>query len=128
MIGARLKPPLWKDGDMDLNQVWTILNSPQAVVLVAGAVLWGLNRIYSKKPLWEQFEGTIIAGIKFAEKKIPADTENKGAAKLDAALKYIVSVYEEVRGKSPSRKVLNELTEGVKKTHAVLEAAGNLKK
>ncbi|MFQ5419717.1 MAG: hypothetical protein ACE5EY_05075, partial [Anaerolineae bacterium] len=51
---------------------------------------------------WAAFEGAIISGVKFAEKQVPDGTPNKGRARLDAALKYVLKVYEEAKGRKPS--------------------------
>ncbi len=107
--------------------VWTAINSPTGVVAMAGALLWGLNRLYAAKPLWRNFEGAIISGIKMAEKEIPAGTTNKGLAKLDTALGYVLKVYEETNRKRASSKVVAQIKEGIQITHNQLEATGTLK-
>ena len=109
-----------------LKLVWEALNSPAGIALLAGALIWALNYIYGKKPSWEKFEGAIVSGIKLAEKSVPDGTENKGLARLDAALKYVIKVYEEAKGKKPSAKTVADLKEGIQLTHDKLEAAGTL--
>ena len=109
------------------EQLWTLLNSPAGITLVAGALLWGLNRLYAAKPGWADYEGTIVAGVKWAEKQIPNDSPNKSLAKLDAALRYVVKVYTEARGKEPDKKTVAELKEGIHLVHDQLEAKGTLK-
>ncbi len=111
-----------------MEQILLYLNSPIAITAVAALALFGLNRLYSKQPLWKKYEGTIVAAIKFAEKKIPDDTENKSLAKLDDALEYVLAVYAKVNAKRPSAKIEHELREGITLTHEVLEKRGSLRK
>jgi len=109
------------------NLVWTALNTPVGITVTAGVFLWLLNRLYASKPGWASYEGAIISGVKFAEKEIPDGTPNKGLFRLDAALKYVLKVYEEAHGKRASAKVAAEIKEGIQITHDKLEAAGTLK-
>ena len=107
---------------------WDVINSPAVIALLAGGLLWLLNKLYAAKPAWQAFEGTIIAAVKWAEKEIPDDTPNKALNRLNAALNYVVKVYEESRGKPADAKVKAELREGIQIVHAELEASGNLDK
>ena len=109
-----------------LEVLWAALNSPAGIAAMAGLVLYLLNRLYAARPAWRQFEGTIIAAVKFAEKHIPDDAANKSLKRLDAALRYVLRVYEEVRGREPTRRELAELREGIQVKHAELEASGGL--
>ena len=109
-----------------LAMVWAAVNSPLGIAVVAAVALWALNRLYAARPEWAKYEGAIISAVKFAEKQIPDDVENKGLARLDAALKYVVGVYEEIEGKRPSAATTAALKEGIQITHADLEAAGAL--
>jgi len=109
-----------------MTTVWSALNSPAAIAAIAGLMLWLLNRLYAARPTWQAFEGSIIAAVKWAEKEIPDDTPNKALNRLNAALNYVVKVYEEARGKSADAKTKAELREGIQIVHAELEAAGNL--
>ena len=110
------------------NGIWTVLNSPVVVMVLAGGLLWLLNRLYAAKPAWQAFEGTIIAGVKWAEKEIPDDAPNKSLSRLDAALNYVLRVYEEARGKQADTQTQAQLREGIQIVHAELEASGNLDK
>lgn len=118
--------------EMDFNGIvqviWNVLNSPAVIAVLAGGMLWLLNRLYAAKPAWQAFEGTIIAAVKWAEKEIPDDTPNKALNRLNAALNYVVKVYEEARGKRVDAKAKAELREGIQIVHAELEASGNLDK
>ena len=109
-----------------LKLVWEALNTPAGITVMAGLFLWLLNRLYAARPGWAAFEGAIISAVKFAEKEIPDGTPNKGLARLDAALKYVVKVYEEARGRKPSARTVAELKEGIRIVHNELEKAGTL--
>lgn len=110
-----------------LKMLWEAMNTPVGITIMAGGLIWFLNRLYSAKPGWEAFEGAIISAVKFAEKEVPDDTPNKGMARLDAALKYVLKVYEEAKGKKPSAEIVAELKEGIQKVHNQLETSGTLK-
>ena len=118
--------------DMDvtaiLEIVWKVLNSPAVIAVLVGGLLWLLNKLYAAKPAWQALEGTIIAAVKWAEKEIPDDTPNKALSRLNAALNYVVKVYEEARGKPVDAQTKAELCEGIQIVHAELEASGNLDK
>ena len=110
-----------------LTGLWQALNSVPGVVLMAGLLGWLLTRLYSIRPAWEAYEGTIISAIKHAEKAIPDDVPNKGLARLDEALRYVLKVYAEThRGQQPSDALANDLREGIQITHDRLEARGTL--
>jgi hypothetical protein len=106
--------------------IWEVVNTPAGITVVAGILLWIINRARAVLPKWAAFEGTIIAAVKYAEKKIPDNAPNKSAAKLDMALKYVLEVYKMVRGRSPSKKMEAELVQGIQIIHDRVEGAGNL--
>ena len=116
---------------MNIEQIltiaWTALNTPAGITVMAGLILWVINRIYAAKPGWATYEGAIISAVKFAEKAVPDDSPNKGLARLDAALKYVVKVYEQVNGKRASAKTVAHLKEGVQIVHNELEAVGTIR-
>ncbi|MCK9179105.1 MAG: hypothetical protein M0P93_08890 [Candidatus Cloacimonetes bacterium] len=109
-----------------METIFTILNQPVVITLIAGVLLWALNKVYAKKPAWQAFEGSIITGIKWAEKQIPDDSENKSVMKLNAALQYVLNVYKHTEGKRASKAVEAELREGIQIIHAELEGQGSL--
>ena len=109
-----------------LSLLWSIINSPAGIAALAGLILWGLNRLYAAKPLWRQYEGSIIAAVKYAEQAIPDDTPNKSLGRLNAALQYVLKVYQETEGKRASAEQAAVLKEGIQILHADLEANGNL--
>lgn len=108
--------------------VWTVLNSPAVIAALAALVLWALNKLYAKRPAWQAYEGSIIAAVKWAEKEIPDDTPNKAMARLNAAMQYVVRVYEEVNHRRPNETETADLREGVQIVHAELETTGTLAK
>ena len=107
-----------------LQSVWGLLNSPVGIAAIAGIVLWLLNRVYASKPTWQKYEGAIISAIKYAEKQIPDDVANKSLARLDAALRYVLRVYQEANKRSASAKEIAALKDGISVVHNRLEAAG----
>jgi len=109
-----------------LQTVWAALNSPAGITAIAGALLWALNRLYTAKPLWQQYEGTVIAAIRFAEKNIDDETPNAGLAKLDSALQYVLKVYEQSAGRRATQAEIAQFTNGIQVVHNGLEAEGLL--
>ena len=110
-----------------METVWKVLNSPAAIALLATVVLLGLNRLYAKKPLWRQFEGTIISAVKWAEKTIPDDTANRGLARLDVAMNFVIKVFEGVNERRPDAPELAEIKEAIQVTHASLESTEQIR-
>lgn len=110
--------------DLWSGAVWPFLLSPAFVGLIALVIA----RMFAARPLWEKYAGTIIAGIKYAEKQVPDDSPNKSVQRLDAALKYVLRVYEQTKGAAATPAEAQQLAEGIQITHADLEAAGNLDK
>ncbi|MFA5706758.1 MAG: hypothetical protein WDA41_10425 [Candidatus Neomarinimicrobiota bacterium] len=102
--------------------VWTFANSPLGITMAAGLLVWLLNKVYAKQPLWKQYEGTIIAGIKAAEKAIPDKTENKSARRLDEALKYVLAIVTEREKRLVTENEKAAIVEGIQIMHADLEA------
>jgi len=110
-----------------LTGLWQAVNSVPGIMLLAGLLGWLLTRLYAVRPAWEAYEGTIISAIKHAESAIPDDTPNKGVARLDEALRYVLKVYAEThRSRPPSDALTNELREGIQITHDRLEERGTL--
>lgn len=110
-----------------LAAIWSILQSPAVITLLAGGLLALLQRLYTAKPAWAKYEGAIVTGIKLAEKQIPDDTPNRALARADAALRYVITVYTQAKGRAPSAKTLASLRDGIGIVHADLETAGNIK-
>jgi len=108
-----------------LKFAWKVMNSPAGITVFATVVLFIVNKIYARKPLWKKYQGTLIAAVKFAEKEIPDDTPIPSVARLDAALKYALRVIESAEGLLSPEKVV-EVREGLQITHAELEAKGGI--
>jgi len=110
------------------ENVWEAMNSPLGIMVVGALLAWILKRIFLAKPAWKVYEGTIIAAIKEAEKKVSADTDNPGIARLNTALQYVLKVYGNNEGKAATPKIQAELREAIGVKHAQLEKDGNLAK
>ena len=108
------------------ESIWDFLNSPAAITAIAGVILWLLNRLYAKKPLWQQWEGTIIEAVRFAEKAVPDDAENKAIQRLDAALRYVLKIYEGMKSRPATDAEINEIKDGIRLVHNELDIEGAL--
>ena len=94
-----------------------------------GFFLWLASRLNPFQERWKEWEGSIITGIKLAEKQIPSDVENGGLAKLDAALRFVLDAYAEAnKGKQPSAAVVEQIKQGIQIKHADLDRFGGLSK
>ena len=103
---------------------------------VLGIVIWVaafavvfllMNKVSPLNKAWSKYEGTIITGIKLAEKVISDDSPNAGLRRLDEALNFVLQNYAEQNGgKQPPDSLARELKEGIQIKHAELERLGNL--
>ena len=121
------------DGNAILNGVWTFLNSGIGFAIIWAAMVGFFIFLASKfNPLqekWKQYEGSIITGIKLAEKQNPDDTPNAGLAKLDAALSFVLNAYAEANnGKQPSSALVEQIKQGIQIKHSELDRFGGLSK
>lgn len=92
-----------------------------AVYAIAAYLLSvAIAKLYAKKPEWKQYEGTIIAAIKHAEKLIPDDTPNKSLERLDVALRYVIRLTEEGGVKLTSKQIAN-IKDGISLKHHEIE-------
>ena len=119
------------DGNTILSGIWTFLNSGIGVAIVWAALVGFFLFLASKfNPLqekWKQYEGSIITGIKLAEKQIPDDTPNSGLAKLDSALRFVLNAYAEANnGKKPSDALVEQIKQGIQIKHSELDRWGGL--
>jgi type II secretory pathway component PulL len=105
-----------------LEIIWTVLNSPAAITAIAGVLIFALNKVYAKKPIWRQYEGLFTQAVKMAEKAVPDDSKNKSVRRLDAALKYVNKVLAEYKIKTSDADVIN----GIEIIHAEQEQSGKL--
>jgi len=109
-----------------LLMLWELANSPMGITLLASLLLALLNRIYARKPLWRQFEGSFIGAVRLAEKAIPNDTPNKGLARLDKAMQLAIAAIEEAKRRELTQAELIEVREGTQIVHSELEAKKTL--
>ena len=119
------------EGNAILNGVWTFLNSGIGFAIIWAAMVGFFIFLASKfNPLqekWKQYEGSIITGIKLAEKQIPDDTPNSGLAKLDSALRFVLNAYAEANnGKQPSDALVEQIKQGIQIKHSELDRWGGL--
>ena len=104
------------------DQLWVLVNSPVFITLVASGVVVLLNKIYDRRPSWQKYQGTIIAAVRYAEKAIPDDAENKSIQRLDAALKYVLAIVEARENRVTTREERTAIEEGIQIIHDQVEA------
>jgi len=122
---------------MDVNAIIEAItgffNSSFGFAVVWAAVVGFFIFLASKyNPLqeaWKKYEGSIITGIKLAEKQVPDDTPNAGLAKLDTALRFVLKAYAEAnKGKQPPTKLIEQIKQGIQIKHSDLDRFGGLSK
>ena len=121
------------DGSAILNGIWSFFNSSIGFAVIWAAMVGFFIFLASKfNPLqekWKAWEGSIITGIKLAEKQIPDDTPNSGLAKLDSALRFVLNAYAEANnGKQPSDALVEQIKQGIQIKHNELDRFGGLSK
>ena len=121
------------DSNTNITGIWTFLNSGVGFAVIWAAMIGFFMFLVSKfNPLqekWKQYEGSIITGIRLAEKQIPDDTPSAGLAKLDAALRFVLKAYAEANnGKQPPAKLVEEIKQGIQIKHSDLDRFGGLSK
>ena len=109
-----------------MQTIWTLINTPAGITLIASVLLYLLNRLYAAKPLWQQYEGTIVSAIRTAEKLVPDDTPNRGLAKFDKALQFVIEVFEARNKRQPTGLEKAILEEGINLKHNELSVEGAL--
>ena len=96
---------------------------------MVGFFIFLASKLNPFQEAWKKYEGSIITGIKLAEKEIADDTPNAGLAKLDAALRFVLNAYAEANnGKQPSAKLVEEIKQGIQIKHSDLDRFGGLSK
>ncbi len=94
---------------------------------LVGLFFWLSSKFNPFQEKWKEWEGSIITGIRLAEKEIPDDTPNAGLAKLDAALRFVIRAYADANnGKQPPAKVIEQIKQGIQIKHADLDRFGGL--
>jgi hypothetical protein len=121
------------DANGILDAVVKFFNSSFGFAVVwaglVGLFMWLTSRFNPFQEKWKAWEGSIITGIKLAEKQIPDDTPNAGLARLDAALRFVLNAYAEANGgKQPSAKLVEQIRQGIQITHSELDRWGGLSK
>ena len=116
-----------------IEAVGKFLNSGFGFALVwagmVGVFLWLASRYNPFQEAWKKYEGSIITGIKLAEKQIPDDVPNTGLARLDAALRFVLKAYAEANGgKEPPAKLVEQIKQGIQIKHSELDRWGGLSK
>ena len=81
------------------------------------------------RPVWTLWEGSIVTGIKLAEKEIPSTVQHAGLARLERALEHVVQVYRiEHRGRFLSKRLVSIWRQAIQLKHEELERYGSLRK
>lgn len=90
---------------------------------------WLASKFNPFQEKWRQWEGSIITAIKLAEKQIPNDTPDKGLAKLDAALRFVLQAYADANsGKAPPDQLTEQLKQAIQIKHDEMDRQGALGK
>ncbi len=87
----------------DLGFLWTAILAALPFIIGGGAVvgiMWYVTKHPDSKYL--KYYPLVVAAVKYVEKTIPNDTENKTLAKIDAFAEEFTRTYEENIGKEPS--------------------------
>jgi len=119
------------DTTVILETLSSFFNSGIGFVVVwaalVGLFFWLASKFNPFQEKWKEWEGSIITGIKLAEKEIPDDTPNAGLAKLDAALRFVLKAYADANnGKQPSDALVEQIKQGIQIKHADLDRYGGL--
>ena len=119
------------ESNSTLDGLLQILNSGFGLAIIWAALvfffIWLSSKFNPFNEKWKEWEGSIITGIKLAEKQIPDDTPNAGLAKLDAALRFVLQAYADANnGKHPSQKLIEQIKQGIQIKHADLDRYGGL--
>ncbi len=116
-----------------IDSLSKLLNSGVGFVVIwavlVGVFFWLSSKFNPFQEKWKEWEGSIITGIKLAEKEIPDDTPSAGLAKLDAALRFVLKAYADANnGKQPPAKLIEQIKQGIQIKHADLDRYGGLTK
>ena len=107
-----------------LQTIIDILNSDAvlAAIPTIGALLitWACKRsgrIERAIEIATKYSGTIISGIKQAEKAIPDGSENKALMRLDQALRYVVKVIERYEKRPVTSEEMGAIESAISEVH-----------
>lgn len=106
------------------SAVWALLNSEVGLMLMGSLLLLVARKVYTAKPLIEQYEGTLIEAVKWAEKNVTGP--GRGEQRLKAALQFVSRVFADYERRKPTKAEAEQIEERLIVTHADLEAKGNL--
>ena len=114
-----------------LENASKFLNSGVGFALVwagmVGLFMWLASKFNPFQEKWKAWEGSIITGIKLAEKEIPDDTPSAGLAKLDAAMRFVLQAYADANnGKAAPAKLVEQIKQGIQIKHNELDRFGGL--
>ncbi len=111
-----------------MDTLWTFLNSPLGITIVAGLVGLALTAAYKRLPklqaVAQKYSGHLKSAVKYAEAKIPDGTKDAGLKRLDMALKFMLDIYKAREGKPASDSVKAGLVNAINDVHADLERFG----
>ena len=110
----------------DLVIQFLLSNTGMALVLsLGGIIITALAKRSSKFATMLDFlstyRGTIISGVKRAEKAIPDNTENKYIHRFDHALKYVVDLVEAHENRKLSKKEVAAIGSAINEAHHEIE-------
>jgi hypothetical protein len=103
-----------------------LLESPAVQTAVIGAIAWAFVKLFERKTEWVKYKGYIIAAVKFAEKSVPDDAENKALRRMDEALKRFITLYEIAEKAAPTATLLDTVRAQISVVHDQLESEGTL--
>jgi hypothetical protein len=98
------------------------------IALIVGAFVTYIVKWLASKDgeKFKKYEGWAITAVKAAEKAIPDDTGDKGARKLDFALRLFLAKYTKATGVEPDANAVGQIESWVSEIHEMLEEAGVL--
>lgn len=107
-----------------------LLNTDFVLALVIGAFVSFIVKwlATAQGMQWKRWEGLAITAVKMAEVAIPDGTANKGAKRLDQALRIFLDKYEKATGVTPNEKDVAEITSLLSLVHDRLDSEGTLAK
>ena len=103
-----------------------LLESPTVQTAVIGVIAWAFVKLFERKTEWVKYKGYVIAAVKWAEKAVPDDAENKSIRRMDEALKRFVTLYEIAEKVTPSATLLDTVRAQISVVHDQLESEGTL--
>jgi len=121
------------DSSTIINGIWKFLNSGIGFAVIWAAMIGFFMFLASRfnpfQEKWKKYEGSIITGIRLAEKQIPDDTPNAGLAKLDAAMRFVLDAYAQANhGRQPPADLVEQIKQGIQIKHLELDRWGGLSK